>query len=70
MQALTLTFVRLPRRTRLYLEIGWLLVIAKCLATPWIVDHYQIPFGPGWVIIPTLAFAALVTLVVLVHRED
>lgn len=70
MQAPSTLPVRLPRRVRLFLEIGWVLVIAKCLAVPWIVDHYRIPFGAGWVIIPTLAFAALVTLVVITHRDD
>jgi len=55
----------LPRQVRLVLEIGWVLVIAKCLAVPWVIARWQIPVHPGWVIAPTLIFAALVTLVVL-----
>ena len=54
----------------MFLEIGWALIIAKCLAVPWVINHWQIPVDPGWVIVPTLMFAALVTLLVLMHRED
>jgi len=60
----------IPRRVRLLLEIGWALIIAKCLAVPWVINHWQIPVHPGWVILPTLMFAALVTYLVLTHRED
>ena len=70
MQVPSLLPARVPRRDRLMLEIGWVLIIAKCLAVPWVVDRYQIPFGSGWVIIPTLLFAGLVTLVVLTHHDD
>jgi hypothetical protein len=59
-----------PRRIRLFLEIGWIVIIAKCLAVPWVITRWQIPVNPGWVIVPTLIFAALVTLLVLRHRED
>jgi len=52
-----------PRRMRMMLEVGWAVIIAKCLAVPWVIAHWQIPVHPGWVIVPTLLFAALVTLV-------
>ena len=58
-----------PRRLRLLLEISWVIIIAKCLAVPWVISRWQIPVHPGWVIVPTLIFASLVTLVVLAHRE-
>ncbi|MGA2444174.1 MAG: hypothetical protein ABSG50_01955 [Opitutaceae bacterium] len=60
----------LPRRVRLFLEIGWAVIIAKCLAVPWMIAHWQIPIHPGWVIVPTLIFAALVTFLVLAHWKD
>jgi len=52
------------------LEIGWAVIIAKCLAVPWVITRWQIPVHPGWVIVPTLLFAALVTLVILVWRGE
>jgi hypothetical protein len=70
MQApLTISAV-VPRRMRLFLEIGWAVIIAKCLAVPWVIAHWQIPVHPGWVIVPTLMFAALVTLVALIWPEE
>lgn len=59
----------LPRRVRLLLEIGWAVIIAKCLAVPWVITRWQIPVHPGWVIVPTLILAAVVTFLVLTHRE-
>ena len=58
------------RRTRLILEVGWAVIIAKCLAVPWVITRWQIPVHPGWVIVPTLLFAALVTLVIFVWRGE
>jgi len=60
----------IPRRVRLWLEIGWAVIIAKCLAVPWVIDRWQIPVHPGWVIGPTLVFATLVTLLVLAPRRE
>ncbi|HUJ43232.1 MAG TPA: hypothetical protein VLW52_06465 [Opitutaceae bacterium] len=59
-----------PRRMRMMLEVGWAVIIAKCLAVPWVIAHWQIPVHPGWVIVPTLLFAALVTLVVFAWRDE
>ena len=69
MQAPAALSAQPSRRLRLFLEIGWLVIIAKCLAVPWVIARWQIPVNPGWVIVPTLIFAALVTLLVLTHRE-
>jgi len=54
-----------PRRVRLFLAIGWTVILVKCLAVPWVIARWRIPIHPGWVIVPTLIFAALVTVVVL-----
>jgi hypothetical protein len=59
----------LPRRIRWFLEIGWLVIILKCLAVPWVIARWQIPVHAGWVIGPTLLFAVLVTWLALRHRE-
>lgn len=58
-----------PRDIRLWLEIGWVVIVAKCLAVPWVITRWQIPVHPGWVIGPTLIFAVLITLVVLAHSR-
>jgi hypothetical protein len=60
----------IPRRVRLLLEIGWAVIVAKCLAVPWVIARWQVPIHPGWVIVPTLIFALLVTFLVLAHREN
>jgi len=60
----------LPRRVRLFLGIGWAVILGKCLAVPWVIARWQIPIHPGWVIVPTLIFAALVTGVVLAHYRE
>jgi hypothetical protein len=70
MQARPTFATAISRRTRWILEIGWIVIIAKCLAVPWVVSHWQVPVHPGWVIAPTLIFAALVTLVVLTWRKE
>ncbi len=66
----SLAVAPLVRRTRWFLEIGWVVIIAKCLAVPWAVSRWQVPVHPGWVIVPTLLFAALVTVVVMAWRKD
>jgi len=45
-------------------------ILVKCLAVPWAIARWQIPIHPGWVIVPTVIFAALVTIVVLATREE
>ena len=59
-----------PRRTRWILEVGWVLILAKCAATPWFIARWQIPIHPGWVIAPTLVFAVLVTIVVCLRSPN
>ncbi len=58
------------RRTHWFLGVGWAVIVLKCLAVPWVIDRWQVPVQPGWVIVPTILFAALVTLVVLASREN
>lgn len=48
-------------RTALVLAVGWLLVIAKCVLLAWAIKHWSVPIHAGWLVWPTLAFAALAT---------
>lgn len=70
MQASLASPTGVPRRVRLFLAIGWVVIIAKCLAMPWLLNHWQVPVHPGWVIVPTLIFAALATVLVVVHQWE
>jgi hypothetical protein len=58
------------RKQVAFLSAAWLLIIAKCFAVSWAVDHWKVPFNAGWLIYPTLAFAALATLLWFFHREQ
>jgi hypothetical protein len=49
------------RRSEWFLGLGWVLIVGKCLAIHWAIHTYTIPIHPGWLIIPTLAFAVLCT---------
>lgn len=53
------------RRLELLIWICWVLITVKCFVVVWAVRHYHIPFSPLWVIIPTLTFAILCTLIYL-----
>ncbi len=51
------------RRTQWLLLAGWLLIAAKSWLVVWAVDHYHVPVNPMWVIVPTVIFAAVCTVV-------
>jgi hypothetical protein len=53
---------RNPRIERLFL-IAWILIAFKSAFVIWAVDHYHIPFNALWVIVPTVVFAGLCTVV-------
>jgi hypothetical protein len=57
----------MPRAVSIGLIVGWILILAKCLAAPSIIAHWEIPVHPAWVIIPTLIMAALVTVLAWTH---
>ncbi len=56
-------------RARIFMVIAWVAIVAKCMFVTWAVDHWQMPFHAAWVVAPTLAFAALATVLWLAHRE-
>lgn len=45
------------------LWLGWALIVGKSILVWWACSHYPVPFHPFWIILPTVAFAALCTAV-------
>lgn len=58
---------RNPRIERIIL-VGWVLIAAKCWLMTWLIDRYQVPVDPLWVVAPTVAFALLCTAVYYLGR--
>jgi len=48
-------------RVERLLLAGWMLIVVKCLAVIWIIDRWNVPFHPYWIIVPTILLAALGT---------
>ena len=44
-----------------FLIVGWIFILAKCLASSWAVSHYQIPIDPLFVWIPSFLFGGVCT---------
>lgn len=57
------------RRTERLLLICWIVIALKCALVAWAVPHYHVPFSPLWVIVPTLVFAVIVTVVFYLWRD-
>jgi hypothetical protein len=51
------------RRVEQLLVAGWILIAVKSVFVVWAVHRWHVPFSPLWVILPTVAFAALCTAV-------
>ena len=49
--------------TRKWLVIGWAAITAKCAALWWLIEKYQVPIHPLWLVGPTLLFGLLATAV-------
>ncbi len=49
------------RRSERWIIAGWILIIAKCVALWWLIDAYQVPIHPLWLVAPTVAFGLLAT---------
>ena len=54
--------VRSRKVDRLFI-VAWALIALKSAIVIWAIQRYHIPFSPLWVIVPTVAFAGLCTLV-------
>lgn len=62
--------VRQPGWTRRLMLGAWILIVAKCAAIWWAIDHWQVPVHPAWIIVPTLLMAGLATFLWATHEED
>jgi hypothetical protein len=53
---------------RKILLIAWIIILLKCLLTPWVIAHWAIPVAAAWIVMPTLIFAVLATWIWVVHK--
>ena len=51
------------RRSERWLVAGWALITAKCAAIWWLIETYNVPIHPLWLVAPTVAFGLLATAV-------
>lgn len=56
-------------RARWFMISAWIAILVKCALVIWAVDRWHMPFHAAWVVVPTLIFAALATLLWVAHRE-
>lgn len=56
-----------PRSIVVGVVVGWILISLKCVLLPSLFQRWQVPVHPGWVIVPTLVFAGLVTVLIAMH---
>lgn len=53
---------RNPRAER-WIIVGWALILLKCAAMWWLLEHYHAPIHPLWLVGPTLLFGLLATAI-------
>ncbi|HWA25147.1 MAG TPA: hypothetical protein VG734_05680 [Lacunisphaera sp.] len=53
-----------------FLGAVWLLIMAKCGLIWWAMLRWHVPFHPGWLVGPTLLFAALATVIWLAADDE
>jgi hypothetical protein len=61
---------RYPVKMRWFLLVAWIVILVKCAVVWWAIGYWRVPFHPGWVVYPTLTFAALATALWLALRDD
>ena len=61
---------RYPVRMRWFLGAAWILILVKCAIVWWAIGHWQVPVHPAWIVLPTLLFAALATVLGLAPHAD
>jgi hypothetical protein len=57
------------RRFERLLVACWIVIAVKSAVVVWAVQHWHVPFSPLWVIVPTVMFAGLCTVVYLCRDE-
>ena len=53
---------RFPVRMNWFMLAIWALILAKCSLIWWAMIRWQVPMHPAWIVVPTLMFAALATV--------
>jgi hypothetical protein len=53
-----------------FITVAWALILAKCAAIWWAIGYWQVPIHPAWLVVPTLLFAALATMLWVTHRAE
>lgn len=49
------------KRSERWLVIGWVMIAVKSVALWWLINTYNVPIHPLWLIIPTVMFGLLAT---------
>ena len=57
----------MPRAVVVALVVGWIVITTKCLLAPALLVRWEIPVHPSWVVVPTLIFASLATVLAWTH---
>jgi hypothetical protein len=57
-------------RSRWIMGVAWFIILVKCIVVAWAIEHWHMPFHPAWIIGPTIAFAALASLLWMTHARD
>ena len=56
-------------RLRWFMGLAWIAILVKCALVVWAIDRWHMPFHASWIVMPTLAFAALASALWVTHRE-
>lgn len=56
---------RISPRFWTWMSLAWLLIVAKCIAVPLVIDHWRVPVAASWVVLPTLVLAIVATILLL-----
>lgn len=51
------------RSVERWIAVGWVLIAVKCTAIWWLINAYQVPIHPMWLVGPTVLFGLLATAV-------
>ena len=59
-----------PVRSRWLMGAAWIAILGKCAGVWWAVEHWHMPFHPAWIVVPTLVFAGLASMLWATHVRD
>lgn len=64
------TVAQYSRRMCWFMAAAWVVIAVKCALVWWAMAHWSVPFHPLWIVGPTLAFAALATMLWMTCHDD